>query len=310
MKHLYKHVEEIGFNDIRVRLDRYTSERDETSIIKSLIWLNYRFGDVIFFEDLKKDRPDFVWYADQDGDKSINYGDGGQERLTLTGDWKAGETQKLILALLVKELGKNDLFLFHGAAAWYRGLNVMFMTGEENHGKTMCLIESARRGSKIISGEGIVLGRDGHILLGTSEVFMHAERLKGTERSDKPAQDGWKKFFDTLPEFKRVEGKIGDVDLVILPSIDGHFDTAVIKLGQFEREYQTFSCLSLSFFLSHELLSPGIPAPIIEDWGLRLKRARFISSFALERPYVLVKAKNPQIVLDEVDNIIDGLNKE
>ena len=55
MKHLYRHVEEIGFNDIRVRLDRYTSERDETSIIKSPIWLNYRFGDVIFFEELKKD---------------------------------------------------------------------------------------------------------------------------------------------------------------------------------------------------------------------------------------------------------------
>jgi len=308
VKHLYRHVEEIGFNDIRVRLDRYTSERNETSIIKSPIWLNYRFGNVKFFEDLKKDRPDLVWYADQGGNKSINY-DRARESLALIGDWKAGEIQKLVLALLVKELGKNDLFLFHGSVVRYRGLNVMFMTGEENHGKTMSLMESARRGGKIISCEGSVLDRDGHILQGTSGVFLNV-RLEGTERSDKPPPEGWEIFFDSLPEFKRVEGKIGDVDLVVLPSIDGHFDTVVTKLEQFEKEYQTFSCLSLSYFLSHELISSKIPAPIIEDWDLRLKRARFTSSFALKRPYFLVRAKNPQIVLDEVDNIIDGLNKE
>ncbi len=308
MKHLYRHVEEIGFNDIRVRLDRYTSERSETSIIKSPIWLNYRFGNVKFFEDLKKDRPDLVWYADRGDNKSINY-DRARESLVLIGDWKAGEIQKLVLALLVKELGKNDLFLFHGSVVRYRGLNVMFMTGEENHGKTMCLMESARRGGKIISCEGSVLDRDGHILQGTSDVFLNV-RLEGTERSDKPPQEGWKIFFDSLPEFKRVEGKIGDVDLVVLPSIDGHFDTVVAKLGQFEKEYQTFSCLSLSYFLSHELISSKIPTPIIEDWDLRLKRASFTSSFVLKRPYFLVRAKNPQIILDEVDNIIDGLNKE
>ncbi|UCC90676.1 MAG: hypothetical protein JSW24_00445 [Dehalococcoidia bacterium] len=289
-------------------MDRYTSERNETSIIKSPIWLNYRFGNVKFFEDLKKDRPDLVWYADQGDNKSINY-DGGRESLTLIGNWKAGEIQKLILALLVKELGKNDLFLFHGSVVRYRGLNVMFMTGEENHGKTMCLMESARRGGKIISCEGSVLDRDGHILQGTSDVFLNV-RLEGTERSDKPPPEGWEIFFDSLPEFKRVEGKIGDVDLVVLPSIDGHFDTVVTKLEQFEKEYQTFSCLSLSYFLSHELISSKIPAPIIEDWDLRLKRARFTSGFALKRPYFLVRAKGPQIVLDEVDNIIDELNKE
>ncbi|MBA7628921.1 hypothetical protein ES703_36418 [subsurface metagenome] len=308
MKHLYRHVEEIGFNDIRVRLDRYTLERNEASIISSPIWLNYRFGNFKFFEDLKKDQPDLVWYADQGDNKSINY-DGGRESLALTGDWKAGEIQKLILALLVRELGKSDLFLFHGSVVRYRGLNVMFMTGEENHGKTMCLIESARRGGKIIACEGSVVDRDGHILQGTSDVFLNI-RLEGTERSDKPPQEGWKKFFDSLPEFKRVEGKIGDVDLVVLPSIDGHFDTVVTKLEQFEKEYQTFSCLSLSYFLSHELISSKMPAPTIEDWDLRLSRARFTSSFTLKRPYFLVRAKGPQIVLDEVDNIIDELNKE
>lgn len=305
---MHRHAEEIGFNDIRVRLDRYTSERNEESIISNPVWLNYRFGNIKFFEDIKKERPDLVWYADQADKKSLNY-DRARESLTLIGDWKLGEIQKIVLALLVKELEENDLFLFHGSVTQYKDLNVMFMTGEENHGKTMCLIESARRGGKIISCEGSVADRDGHILQGTSDVFLNV-RLTGTERSDKPPGEGWKKFFDTLPEFKRVEGKIGDVELVILPSIDGHFDTVVTKLEQFEKEYQTFSCLSLSYFLSHELVSCKIPAPIIEDWDLRVKRARFSNSFALKRPYFVIRAKSPQVVLDEVDNIIDELNKE
>jgi len=304
---LHKYVEEIGFNDIRVRLDRYTQERNEASVIGEPVWLNYRFGDFRFFEDLKKVRPDLIWYADQ-GDKSISY-DRARESLMLAGDWQAGEIQKIVLALLVKELGKNDLFLFHGSVARYRELNVMFMTGEENHGKTMCLIESARRGGKIISCEGSVLDRAGRILQGTSDVFLNV-RLGGTERADKPPAEGWKIFFDSLPEFKRIEGQIGDVDLVVLPSIDGHFDTVVAELGQFEKEYQTFSCLSLSYFLSHELVSCKIPPPIIEDWDLRVKRARFSNSFALRLPYFVIRAKSPQIVLDEVDNIIDELNKE
>ena len=304
---MYKRTEELGFEDSRIRLDRYTPEKNDEKIISDPLWLNYRFGTVTFFEESKKEEPDLVWYADKDGRKFIDYEE-SKQRVILSGDWRLGEIQKIALALLVRQIGRDDKYLFHGSAARYRGLNVVFMKGEENSGATMSLLETLHRGGKMISGEGMIINREGELLAGTKNVFLK-RRLEGTERSDK-VPTGWKLFFDELPEYELLEEDIGNVDLLIIPDIDGHYKTEVNKLEQFEKEYQTFSCSGKSYFLAHEILSVKLPCPNLEHWEDKLRRARFCSYFVEKRPCYVIRAKNPQLLLDEVDKIINELKTE
>jgi len=301
---LFKHIEELGYNNARVRLDRYTLERDESRIIKDPVFLEYRVGEVVQFNDFKKENPNLVWYCIEDNKKIIDF-DQEQDRMMLAGKWNLGEIQKIVLALLVKEMQKQDMFLFHGSAVRYNGKNILFMTGENNHGKTMTLIESALRGAEIIAGEGLVINNEQEVVTGSHDVFLR-KRVKGTERADiAESQTGWKIFFEHLPpQFERVKGKIGRIDLIILPSIDGNFDTKVTKLGQFESEYQTFSCLSQSYFLAHQILASGIPMPNIDTKELRLKRSAFCTDCFCKIPYYLIMAKSPQILFDQVEVIL------
>jgi len=300
---LFKHTEELGYNNVKLRLDRYTLERDESKIIKDPVFLEYRVGEIVQFSNFKKENPNLLWYCIEDSKKIIDF-DQEQDRIILTGKWNLGEIQKIVLALLAKEMQKQDMFLFHGSAVRYNGKNILFMTGENNHGKTMTLIESALRGAEIIAGEGVVIDNEQGVVTGSHEVFLH-KRVKGTERADiAESQTGWKVFFKHLPQFKRVEGKIGKINLIVLPSIDGNFDTKVTKLGQFESEYQTFSCLSQSYFLAHQILVSGIPMPNIDTKELRLKRAAFCTDCFYKIPYYLIMAKNPQILFDQVEVIL------
>jgi hypothetical protein len=127
-------------------------------------------------------------------------------------------------------------------------------------------------------------------------------RAKGTERADKPNQDqGVAKFFDQTPQFVPYN-EPSDTDLVILPSIDGNFDTKVVEMIPFEREYQTYHSL-MNYFGLNQLLAPGLVMPIIDTDELRGKRADFCHRFA-QRPYYLIRAKNPQLVLDEVEKLL------
>lgn len=52
--------------------------------------------------------------------------------------------------------------------------------------------------------------------------------------------------------------------------------------------------------LDIQLLSPGLPMPIIDTDELRVKRAYLAHRFA-RRPYFLIRARNPQLVSDEVE---------
>lgn len=302
---MYKHTEELGFGDSRIRLDRYTKDPNDEKIISDPLWMDYRFGDVTFFEENLKEEPDLVWYADKDGRKSIDYNE-TKEQVILSGDWKLGEIQKVALALLVREIGRDGKYLFHGSAVRYRGLNILFMKGRENSGATMTLLESLHRGGDMISGEGMIVDKEGNLLAGTESIFLQG-RLEGTERSDK-VPTGWKLFFDELPEdYNIITEDIGNVDLLILPDIDGHYSTEVSELGQFEKEYQTYECNGESYFLSHELLSVKIPPPNLENKEDKMRRARFNSYFTEDRPCYVIRAKNPQLLIDEVDKIIDEL---
>lgn len=302
---MHRYIEELGFENTRVRLDRLTKGLNDDKIISDPLWMDYRFGDVTFYDDIKKEKADLIWYADKDGRKTIDYNK-NKEVVILSGNWKLGEIQKIVLALLVRELGRNDKYLFHGSAVRYKGKNILFMKGRENSGATMTLLESLHRGGDMISGEGMIIDRAGDILAGTDSIFLE-RRLEGTERSDK-VDTGWKLFFNELPDdYKVIKEDIGNVDLLVFPDIDGHYRTESSELGQFEKEYQTYECTGESYFLSHELLSVKIPPPNLEPWDDKLRRSRFCSYFTEERPGYVIRAKNPQLIIDRVDQLIDNM---
>jgi hypothetical protein len=93
-----------------------------------------------------------------------------------------------------------------------------------------------------------------------------------------------------------------NVDVVIVPAIDGNFDPSCAEMIPFERQFQTFHSLQ-NYFLLNELLAPGIPMPPVDTHALRATRADFVRRFS-ERPYYFVRAATPQVLLDEVDRVI------
>lgn len=270
--------------------------RGDGQILEDVNYLNYRLAGV---ERLPggDGQPELVWEKDEQ-EKDIIYREG---KVTLLGEWHEGEIQKIIVSFMAKKMFELDLFLFHVSAVHYRGKSVMFLGGESNAGKTMSQIEASRRGASIIATETLVTEKDGTVVMGSKNVFLR-QRAKGTERVDKPSQDeGVEIFFSKVPEFKFYEGETG-IDLVIVPDIDGNYSTMCAKMSDFEKQYQTFHCLS-SYLGLHLLLAPEVPMPNFDSEALRKKRALFIKDFSF-RPYYFIRAKNPQIVLDELDKIL------
>lgn len=288
--------EELSSGGARLRVDVYGSEPVE-HVLDEMTFLNYRLASVRVEPDVQHDAPDVVWHQDAD-EKNIRLEDG---TLMLEGDWYQGEVQKVIVSMLALQMEKSGLHPFHASGIRYRDQTIMFLGGESNHGKTMSQIEGCRRGGRVISTETLVTDERGWAVMGSKSVFLR-QRSKGTERSDLPDQDeGVAKFFDSTPEFVNYEDE-SDVDLVIVPDIDGNYDTQVVEMIPFEREYQTYHCL-MNYIGLNQLLSPGLPMPVIDTPQRRVERAGFCHRFS-QRPYYLVRAKNPQLLLDEVERLL------
>ena len=168
-------------------------------------------------------------------------------------------------------------------------------------GKTMCLIEAGVRGARQVSSETTVIDEDGRAVMGSKDVFLR-KRTEGTERSDKAAPNkGVVRFWGELPSWELYEGT-PNIDLVIVPMLDGNADTAVNEMIPFERQFQTLHSLQ-NYFLLNELLAPGWPMPIVDTEALRRRRAGFVERFT-DRPYYFVRAANPQVLMDEVEKVI------
>ncbi len=288
--------EEMSSGDARLRIDVYGSSSLD-HVLDEMTFLNYRLANVQIEPEVTSPEPHVVW--DQEAvKKDIRY---ENNLLTLKGNWHQGELQKILVSMLALQMEKNGLHAFHASAVRYRDLTIMFLGGETNHGKTMSQIEGCRRGGLVISTETTVTDEQGLAVMGSKSVFLRV-RAKGTERSDLPNQDqGVAKFFDKTPEFFNYE-EPANVDLVILPAIDGHFDTKVVEMIPFEKEYQTYHSL-MNYFGLNQLLAPGLPMPVIDTDELRLKRADFCHRFC-QRPYYLIRAKTPQLVWDEVERLL------
>lgn len=288
--------EEFSSGAAHLRVDVHGSQPME-HLLEDMTFMNYRLANVVIEPQVTRPAPGLVWQQEAVV-KDVRYENGV---LTLAGGWFEGEIQRIVVALLALEMEQVGLHPFHASAVRYRDRSIMFMGGEANHGKTMSQIEGCRRGGQVISTETTVTDERGWAVMGSKNVFLR-KRAKGTERADLPNQDqGVAKFFDKRPPFVNFDDP-SDIDLIILSAIDGNYDTSVVELAAYEKEYQTYHSL-LNYFNLHILLASGLPMPIIDTDERRVKRADFGHRFA-QRPCYLIRARNPQIILDEVERLL------
>jgi len=287
--------EEMSAGSARLRVDVYGGDPRE-HVLEDLNFLNYRLADVRISPEVTLAAPDIIWR--QDAARAMRY-DG--RAMHVEGPWPAGPIQKVVVAMLALRMEVAGLHPFHASAVRYRGKTVMFLGGESNHGKSMGQIETCRRGGQLVSTETTVVDEAGRAVMGSKSVFLK-KRTEGTERADKAAPErGVQKFFGDMPTWEQFDGP-SEVDVVVVPAIDGNFDPNLADMIPFERQFQTLHSLQ-NYFLLNELLAPGIPMPIVDTEALRLARAAFVGRFS-ERPYFFVRAATPQVLMDEVDKVI------
>lgn len=287
--------EELSAGSARLRVDVRGSQPVE-HVLDDMTFLNYRLADVRLSPEVGLAAPDIVWL--QDEAKAIAY-DG--RAMTFRGPWPAGPIQKVVVTMLALRMESVGLHPFHASAVRYRGRTVLFLGGESNHGKSMGQIEACRRGARLVSTETTVIDESGVAVLGSKAPFLK-KRTEGTERADKAAPErGVEKFFDGMPTWE-IHDEPTNVDVVIVPAIDGNFDPSCVEMIPFERQFQTFHSVQ-NYFLTNELLAPGFAMPVVDTDALRDARARFVQRFA-ERPYFFVRAATPQVLLDEVDRVL------
>jgi hypothetical protein len=272
--------EEMMSGDAVLRID-VTGLEEQEHILEEMAFLNYRLASVQSRKEIRKSKPDMIWNREKKP-KGIRY---KNEQLFISGEWEQGELNKIIVTMLAFQMDKVGLHPFHSSAVRYRDKSILFL------------------GGRIISTETTVADDQGVVVMGSKSVYLRT-RSKGTERADLPSVDqGVAKFFDKEPEFINFEDPT-PVDLVIMPGIDGHFDTKVVEMNRFEREYQTYHSV-MNYFGLNQLVAPGgIIMPIVDTDELRRKRGDFVSRFAADKPYFMIRAKTPQLLFDEVEKLM------
>jgi hypothetical protein len=287
--------EEFTAGPARLRVDVHGSQPVE-HLLEDMAFLDYRLADVRISPEVTLGEPDIVWH--QEAEKSVAY-DG--HRMTFGGAWPAGPIQKVVVTMLALRMEAAGLHPFHASAVRYRDRTIVFLGGESNHGKSMGQIEACRRGALLVSTETTVIDETGHVTAGSKLPFLK-RRTEGTERADKAAPEaGVTKFFGGMPEWE-LYTEPTEVDVVIVPAIDGNFEPSTVAMIPFERQFQTFHSVQ-NYFLTNELLAPGFPMPVVDTDALRRARAAFVERFA-DRPYHFVRAATPQVLLDEVDRVL------
>ena len=295
--------EQISSNKAVIRFD-VVGGPERTAVAEDMSFLNYRLGSVEVSHQITKDHPDIIWYYD-DAVKSIRYENG---QLILTSFWEEGELNKIMVSMLANEMDKVGLHPFHSSSVVYKGRGILLVGGENNHGKSMTQLEGCRRGASIFSTETTVMDHaTGIALYGSKNIYVR-KRAKGTERSDLADQDeGVKMFFGDEPEMPMCYDPT-NMDLAIMPCIDGWFKTEVKPMGQFEASYQSYHSM-MNFFGLNQLLcgKHGLVMPIVDTDQRRQDRGAFCAKYAAGRPYFMIRAKSPQLVFDEIDKLMEQL---
>jgi hypothetical protein len=267
-------------------------------VLQNMDFMNYRLADVILHPGATLAEPDLLWDRSI-AEKSVAW-DG--KTMRFTGEWAEGPIQKAIVTVLALRMEAEGLHPFHSSAVRYRDKTVLFLGGESNHGKSMGQIEACRRGGKLISTETTVIDEAGVAVMGSKTVFIKS-RAKGTERADKAAPErGAQKFFGEMPTWEEYLDP-SNVDVVLVPAIDGNFDATMSEMISFEAQFQTLHSLQ-NYFLTNELLAPGHAMPLTDTEALRKARADYVERFCADRPYYFIRAATPQALMDEADKVI------
>ena len=296
--------EQISSNKAVIRFD-VVGGPERTAVAEDMSFLNYRLGSVEVSHEITKEQPDIIWYYDE-AVKSIRY---ENEQLILTSFWEEGELNKIMVTMLANQMDKEGLHPFHSSSVVYRGHGILLVGGENNHGKSMTQLEGCRRGASIFSTETTVMDHEtGIALYGSKNIYVR-KRAKGTERSDLADQDeGVKMFFGDEPEMPMCYEPT-NMDLAIMPCIDGWFKTEVKPMGQFEAAYQSYHSM-MNFFGLNQLLcgKHGLVMTIVDTDERRQDRGAFCAKYAAGRPYFMIRAKSPQLVFDEIDKLMEQLH--
>lgn len=288
--------EEMSAGPARIRVDVVGAEVPE-HVLDNMDFLNYRLAAVRLEPRVTLGDPDLIWSRDA-ADKAVSW-DGRTMRFD--GDWAEGPIQKAIVTVLALRMEAEGLHPFHSSAVRLDDKTVLFLGGESNHGKSMAQIEACRRGGLLVSTETTVIDEDGIVVMGSKTVFIKS-RAKGTERADKAAPNrGVEIFFGEMPTWEDYD-EPSDVDVVVVPAIDGNFDPSSVEMGDFEKQFQTFHSLQ-NYFLTNELLAPGRPMPVTDTLALREARAAYVERFC-SRPYFFIRAATPQVLMDEAEKVI------
>lgn len=288
-------TEELSVGPARVRVD-YHGTAPRAHILEDLDFFNYRLADVHISSNSSLAKPDILW--NRDADTAVSY-DG--HTMTFNGEWAPGPLQKAGVAMLALRLEEHGLHPFHASAVRYRDRTIMFLGGESNHGKSMAQIEACRRGASLVSTETTVVDEAARAVMGSKTVFIK-KRAQGTERADKASPDrAVEIFFGSMPTWEVHEGPT-QVDVVVVPSIDGNYEPSLAEMIAFEKQFQALHSVQ-NYFLLNELLAPGWAMPILDTSDLRRARAKFVAKFS-ERPYYLVRAATPQVLMDQLDAVL------
>lgn len=288
--------QEMSAGPARLRVDVLGGPARD-SIVEDMDFLNYRLAAVAMEPDVSVATPDVIWEVEAEQD--IRY-DG--HSMHLAGEWSVGAIQKVLVTMLALRMEAHGLHPSHSSAVRYQDRSILFLGGESNHGKSMGQIEACRRGGLLISTETTVIDEDVRAVMGSKSVFLREKRAKGTERADKAAPtQGVSKFFGDMPTWEEYDA-VSEIDVVVLPAIDGNFDPSTKQLGEFESQFQAFHSLQ-NYFLTNELLAPGFPMPLVDTEELRRARAVFLRRFG-DRPFYFVRAATPQVLMDEVDKVL------
>ena len=223
---------------------------------------------------------------------------------TFTGAWPAGPLQKVIVAVLALRMEAVGLHPSHSAAVNYRGKTFLFLGGESNHGKSMGLIEAGVRG-----GAPGRLGDDRHR---RGRPRGRWARWSRSSSSAPRAPSG-----PTRRPPTRASRSSGarcrpgactrarpDIDLVIVPAIDGNFDPATQRADPV-RGASSSSCTRCRTTSSPtSCWRPGHVDADARRRRPRARRARISWRGSASGPFFFIRAATPQVLLDEVERIL------